>query len=111
MDPRVRSAIQILRAATEQGRSADLRRLSASLNLSPSRFRHLFKAETGVAPAQYLRQMRLEEAKRLIETTFLSVKQVRSGVGVNDESHFARDFKRVYGRSPKKHRAYVLARD
>src|SRR4051812_33622131 len=100
MDPRVRSAIHLLSAAAEHGRNADLRDLAASLNLSPSRFRHLFKAQTGIAPALYLRRMRLERARQLIETTFLSVKEVRSGVGVNDDSHFARDFKREFGRSP-----------
>lgn len=111
MDPRVSRAIQTMRAAVQSGRGVDLRQLAALLNLSPSRFRHLFKAEVGMAPAQYLRVARMHQARTLMETTFLSVKQVRTGVGVNDESHFARDFKRVFGRSPREHRVYVLSRN
>ena len=111
MDPRVRSAIHAMRAAAQHGRGVDLRELARSLNLSGSRLRHLFKAETGVSLMQYLRATRMEQARTLIETTFLSVKQVRAGVGLNDESHFTRDFKRVFGRSPRQHRAHVLTRD
>jgi AraC-like DNA-binding protein len=46
----------------------------------------------------------MERAKILLETTFLSVKEIMTEVGVSDESHFVRDFKSVYGVSPARFR-------
>jgi transcriptional regulator GlxA family with amidase domain len=74
--------------------------LARSLNLSASRLNYLFKAEMGITLTQYLKTLRLERAKDLGETTFLSVKQIMNAVGFSDESHFARDFKKKYGESP-----------
>ena len=79
--------------------------LARAVNLSSWRLCHLFKTEIGVAPLRYLREIRLERAKRLLETTFLSVKQIRCMVGIKDGSHFVRDFKRKYGLAPTPHRA------
>ena len=74
--------------------------LASRINLSPSRFRALFTAQTGVGPAQYLQWLRLRRARLLLERTFLSVKEVMGLVGYNDPSHFSRDFRRVHGVSP-----------
>ena len=74
------------------------------VNLSPSRLRYLFKKEIGVAPAHYLRAFRLEQAKELLETTFLSVKEIIRSVGINDQSHFIREFKKSYGVTPAQYR-------
>jgi len=46
-----------------------------------------------VPPAKFLRVLRLERAKELLETSYLSVKQVMVQVGVTDGSHFVRNFK------------------
>lgn len=74
--------------------------LAAQVNLSPSRFRDLFSAQTGLGPAQYLRRLRLRRARLLIERTFLTVKEVMALVGYNDPSHFSRDFHRYHGVAP-----------
>lgn len=74
--------------------------LAARVNLSPSRFRDLFSAQTGVGPAQYLQGLRLRRARLLIERTFLTVKEVMALVGYNDPSHFSRDFRRYHGVAP-----------
>jgi AraC-like DNA-binding protein len=47
----------------------------------------------------------MERAKYLLETSFLSVKEITYSVGLNDESHFARDFKKAYGVPPTNYRA------
>ena len=44
--------------------------------------------------------MRLAHARRLLQSSFLSVKQVMAACGWNDPSHFCREFKRQYGYSP-----------
>jgi transcriptional regulator GlxA family with amidase domain len=79
--------------------------LAHRVNLSPSRLCHLFKIETGMAPLQYQKALKMEKARHLLETTFLSVKQIMKTVGIRDESHFVRDFKRHYGLSPLAYRA------
>jgi AraC-like DNA-binding protein len=75
------------------------------VNLSPSRLRHLFKADTNMTPTQYLHTLRMEEAKHLLETTWLRVKEIGSMVGIAGQSHFVREFKRVYGTTPVNYRA------
>jgi transcriptional regulator GlxA family with amidase domain len=82
--------------------------LARSVNLSTWRLCHIFKTETLRPPLQYLRNLRMQYAKRLLETTFLSVKQVMNEVGLRDESHFVRDFKRTYGLSPARYRQSFL---
>ena len=55
-------------------------------------------------PIRYLRLLRMERAKDLLESSFLSVKEIAFQVGLNDESHFVRDFKSTYGYSPALYR-------
>ena len=99
MDRRVAWAIQEMeRRIAEPLRVVDL---AAGVNLSLSRFTLIFRAATGHSPAQYLRLVRLDRARLLLDTTFLSVKEVRALVGINDASHFTRDFARAYGASPR----------
>jgi transcriptional regulator GlxA family with amidase domain len=82
--------------------------LARAVNLSPWRLCHLFKTETNMAPQQYLRAVRMERAKSLLETTFLSVKQIMTEVGLRDKGHFVRDFKITYGLPPAKFRTHFL---
>lgn len=89
--------------AEMQGRMAEpfnMAELAARVNLSPSRFRHLFTAQAGLPPSQYLRRMRLRRARLLLERSFLSVKEVMALVGYNDPSHFSRDFKQFHAVLP-----------
>lgn len=46
----------------------------------------------------------MERARYLLETSYLSVKQIAHKVGLNDESHFVRDFKTAYGMPPAHYR-------
>jgi len=102
MDPRVQQVIIFMEDSLD--RHLSVTDFAKAVNLSPWRLSHLFKSETNVAPLQYLRTLRMELAKRLLETTFLSVKQVMIEVGLRDESHFARDFRTTYGVSPTRYR-------
>ncbi|HEX7315808.1 MAG TPA: helix-turn-helix transcriptional regulator [Pyrinomonadaceae bacterium] len=102
MEHRVSKAIALAEESLHKGWSPA--KLAAVVNLSPSRLHQLFKEETGLPPARYLRQLRMRRAKELLETTHLSVKQVMAGVGVTDESHFVRDFKKCCGLTPARYR-------
>ena len=99
LDPRVAWAIAQMQQRS--GTALRIDDLARHVNLSPSRFAHLFTAQTGTSPARYLRQIRFERARWLLETTFLSVKQVMAAAGFNDASHFSRGFERTYGVSPR----------
>ncbi len=106
MDRRVQSVIKLMEVYLDQPLS--LNDLARSVNLSPWRLSHIFKTETRTPPLQYLRTLRMQQAKVLLETTFLSVKQIMTEVGVRDGSHFVRDFKTTYGLSPTRYRQSFL---
>jgi CheY-like chemotaxis protein/AraC-like DNA-binding protein len=108
MDPRVQLVVTRLREEFWQEQSFP--EMAQVVNLSPSRLRYLFKREIGVAPGHYIRAFRLERAKELLETTFLSVKEIISRIGVNDQSHFIREFKKSYGLTPAQYRMSLVTK-
>jgi len=81
--------------------------LAGSVGLSSSRLRRLFREETGLSPAAYLQRKRMERARILLERTSLTVAQVMAQVGIADPSHFARDFRRAHGFSPRAFRSQL----
>lgn len=109
LDRRVKIVLALISDELHQGSALD--EASSITNISPSRLRHIFKQETGLSPIQYIRQLRMCKAKELLETTYLNIKQIMIRVGVNDESHFVRDFKKVYGLSPTQYRARYVDND
>ena len=102
MDHRVKKVIALMKEYLHRGWPAS--KLARFVNVSPSRLHQLFKDETGLPPAKYQHLLRMEQAKELLETSYLSVKEVMAQVGVTDESHFVRDFKKSYGVTPAKYR-------
>jgi transcriptional regulator GlxA family with amidase domain len=105
MDTRVKIVISLMRQRLADPLS--LRILSKAVNLSPSRLRQLFTKELGRSPRQYLRELRFREAEHLLRSTFFSIKEVTFLCGANDVSHFVRDFKKRYGRTPSEFRAWT----
>jgi AraC family transcriptional regulator len=81
-----------------------LDRLAAQAGLSKFHFQRLFKAATGVAPSRYQINLRLNEARRLLRETSMSVIDVALEVGYADPSNFARLFRRENGLSPSDYR-------
>ena len=102
MAQRVKRVIELMQG--DPSRSLSLEKMAESVNLSPPYFCYLFKTITGVPPAKYLKALRLQQAAMLLTTTFLSVKEIVRHVGLTDESHFVRDFKRFYGVTPSEYR-------
>ena len=102
MDPRVEKIEQLMRNNVQ--REWSLLELAQAVNLSVWRLSHIFVSEVGKSPMQYLRQLRMDRAKYLLETSFLSVKEIAHQVGLNDESHFVRDFKKMHGDAPTRYR-------
>lgn len=103
MDQRVRAIIAFMN--TNLHRKLTPIEIAQSVRLSPSRLRHLFKAETGTSLARYQRDLRMEHAKELLRTTFLNVKEVAARVGIGGISHFVRDFEGKFGVTPARYAA------
>jgi AraC-like DNA-binding protein len=98
MNPKAQFAISFLRMNLH--RVVVIGELAELVKLSRSRLCYLFKAELGLSPSQYLKVLRMERSRELLEATFLSIKEVAGKVGYNDSSRFMRDFKKFYGMTP-----------
>lgn len=104
MDERVRAVMSLMDSSFHQELS--LEHMAQTVNLSSSYLSHLFKAETGISPLQYLKSLRLRKAKELLDSTFLNIKQIMNKVGVRDKCNFAKDFRRAYGLTPAQYKAH-----
>lgn len=70
-------------------------------------FSETFKRETGQGYGEFLRELRLERGRKLLETTDLTVREVASSLSFPDPAYFARAFRRSYGEAPDAYRSRV----
>ncbi len=101
-DPRVRRTAALLRA--DPASPHTVASLAALVALSPSRFAHLFAAQTGRAPMEALRRARLDHAAHLLEATDLDVGRVARASGFASPFHFSRTFRDRFGVPPREFR-------
>lgn len=102
MDRRVQEILILLQS--DFSKELSVSEMARFVNLSVSRFSHVFKSDIGVAPAKYLKTLRMGKGREFLEITFLSVKEIIIRIGLKDESHFVQDFKRTYGLTPTQYR-------
>jgi AraC-like DNA-binding protein len=111
MDRRVQEIMSLFRSDDHYLTTEDpLDELSRSVNLSPSRLRHIFRVETGMPWGRFVKNVRIERAKNLLASSYLRVKEVCCKVGMDDESQFVRDFRRNVGMTPARYRSHVVSR-
>lgn len=91
-------ALARLRAEFDQPLRID--NVARDLGMSVSGFHHHFKAVTGMSPLQYQKQVRLQEARRLMLGEHLDAASTAYRVGYEDTSHFNREYKRLFGAPP-----------
>ncbi|KVL04585.1 GlxA family transcriptional regulator [Burkholderia territorii] len=100
-DTLVARAQQRMEATLQQGfRLGDL---AASLAVSERTLNRRFKEAVGLAPLTYLQNLRIEVAKRLLETRPIGLEDVSQRVGYSDVSTFRQLFKRKTGLSPSEY--------
>lgn len=68
--------------------------------MSVSAFHHHFKAVTAMSPHQFQKQLRLQEARRLLLADSLDAASAGFRVGYEDPSRFTREYKRLFGEPP-----------
>jgi transcriptional regulator GlxA family with amidase domain len=98
-DERIRAALEVLRSA-DLAKDISIDNIATAVNLSPSRFRHLFTQEVGETPHGCIRLLRMLRAQKLLEQSFYRIKEIMVMVGYCDASHFGRDYKRCFSVSP-----------
>ncbi len=95
---RIARAIERLRNDFDQPLRMD--DIAQELGMSTSGFHHHFKAVTAMSPLQFQKQMRLQEARRLMLGEDLDATSAAYYVGYGDASHFNREYKRLFGLPP-----------
>lgn len=96
--PRIARAIEMLRADFDK--PLRVPHLADQLGMSVSGFYHHFKAVTAMSPLQFQRQLRLQEARRMLLAGDMDAATAGFHVGYGDPSHFSREYKRHFGQAP-----------
>lgn len=74
--------------------------VAETARMSPSSFHHHFKAVTSMSPLQYQKQIRLQEARRLILAQHSDAASAGFAVGYDSPSQFSREYRRLFGEPP-----------
>jgi AraC-like DNA-binding protein len=95
---RIAEAIEWLRRDFDQPlRIEDIAR---ELGMSVSGFHHHFRALTAMSPLQFQKQLRLQEARRLMLGEGFDAASAGYSVGYGNASQFTREYKRLFGAPP-----------
>lgn len=97
---RMARAIEIIHRNFDQPLRID--EIAQQVHMSVSGFHAHFKAATAMTPLQFQKQLRLQEARRIMLSEGCDAAQAGFRVGYEDSSHFNRDYKRYFGKPPKR---------
>ncbi len=82
-----------------------LDKLAEVAGLNGSYLSQLFKKETGIAVSDYIQRERIEEAKRLMEYSGITLSDIATRLHFNDQSYFTKVFKKYTGTTPRQFRS------
>ncbi|MCB0376534.1 MAG: helix-turn-helix domain-containing protein, partial [Sinomicrobium sp.] len=78
--------------------------LAASQNMSLSSLKRFLKKHTGLNPGRFIREIRLQQARRLLESgQYPTVQEVTYAVGFENASHFTKLFSERFGKKPSEY--------
>lgn len=97
---RIAKVIELLNR--EYAQPLKVNELAKEAKMSSSSFYNHFKEVTGMSPIQFQKQLRLQEARRLLLTENLEAAEAAFQVGYESPSHFSREYSRKFGLSPMK---------
>jgi AraC-like DNA-binding protein len=76
--------------------------IARDLGMSLSGFHHHFKSVTAMSPLQFQKQIRLQEARRLMLGEDLDAASAGVRVGYEDPAYFSREYKKLFGAPPQR---------
>ena len=85
--------------------------IAEQVNMSYSWFRRIFKQYTGLAPVQYIQEVKIHKAKELLTNTNLMIKEIAYEVGFNNTEYFATLFRKRTGYTPEKYREFTQGKN
>lgn len=85
----------------------DVATLAGEASMSVPTFHSHFKAVTATSPIQYIKAMRLHQARLMMIRSGLTAASASVKVGYESASQFSREFKRTFGRSPVEEARYL----
>jgi AraC-like DNA-binding protein len=97
---RIASVVERIRNNFDQPLRID--HLARELGMSTSGLHHQFKTVTAMTPLQFQKQLRLQEARRLMLGEDIDAASAGYRVGYEDASHFNREYKRLFGIPPRR---------
>lgn len=83
--------------------------IASATHLSTAHFGRLFRQTVSITPLSYLRSLRIEQSRFLLERTNRRISEVAMEVGFKDPLHFSRVFRQIVGFSPRSYRQQHLA--
>jgi AraC-like DNA-binding protein len=89
---------------TNLDQPVSIKKVAAELNVSYAWFRKAFKAFTGIAPNQYLLQLKIEKAKMLLSENSGPIKEISYALNFESAFYFSKLFKEKTGMSPERFR-------
>lgn len=95
-----RIAEAVARLRREFNQPLRIESLAREMGMSVSGFHHHFKAVTAMSPLQFQKQLRLQEARRILLSEDLDAASAGHRVGYDDASQFSREYKRLFGQPP-----------
>lgn len=106
VDRRLRRSIEYMHDNCH--RELKLDEIADAAYLSEFHFARLFKKVTGISPHQYLANLRIDRAKKLLAETDLSITEIGIRVGYAGHSHFTKIFRQAIGMAPSEFRKSLL---
>jgi AraC-like DNA-binding protein len=100
--PAYRISQAILWLKSHFNESISVEALAKRVGLSPSSLHQHFKGMTAMSPLQYQKQLRLQEARRLLLGESLDAADAAYRVGYESPSQFSREYHRMFGAPPRK---------
>lgn len=86
-------------------------KMAEEINLSRTQLLRKLKALTGLAPNDFIRDLRLQKAAEMIRQKADTITQIGYAVGFNDQSYFSKSFKKEFGETPTEYSARVSPKE